>query len=192
MRIRKCLAGLVLWAGIPAAANAALWTFDGALNIGQSVDSVPGTTVPVPYFGGGLVHASFDDVSGIFSWDFTYQGLSGDALVAHFHEAPSLATGPVKITVIPAPGAPPSGTFSGSVDTATIVGGVAGAAAALTGAGAFSPGDETGWYLNIHTALNGPGELRGQLFVTSVVPLPAALWLAVPAVGFVLRKRRRR
>ena len=82
----------------------------------------------MPYFGG----------------EFTYTGLPGDALFAHFHEAPSLATGPVKITVMPAPGAPMSGTLSGSIDTATIAGGLAGAAAALTGAGAFLPSDETG------------------------------------------------
>jgi len=65
-----------------------------------------------------------------------------------------------------------------------------GAIAALTAGGAFTPGAITEWYLNIHTGLNPAGELRGQLFVTSVVPVPGAVWLLISALGAMLGVRR--
>lgn len=49
------------------------------------------------------------------------------------------------------------------------------------------------WYINIHTVQNNFGELRGQLLPVSgvtTVPLPAALWLMVPAIGMLGARRR--
>jgi hypothetical protein len=47
------------------------------------------------------------------------------------------------------------------------------------------------FYFNVHTALNPPGEIRGQI---APVPLPAALPLAVVALAAIgaLAARRRR
>ena len=44
---------------VPAAVQAAMWEFSGGLNIEQSV-AAGDTTVPSPYFGGGLVEPRRD------------------------------------------------------------------------------------------------------------------------------------
>ncbi len=46
------------------------------------------------------------------------------------------------------------------------------------------------WYINVHTVLNAPGEIRGQV---DAVPVPAALPLMVASIGalaFAARRRR--
>jgi hypothetical protein len=133
----------------PMFANAALWTFEGGMNVEQSA-ATHTLTLPDPYFGGGIVFAALDTDTGQFSWEFSYAGLSGDPGAAHFHEAPAGVVVPVVV--------PPttSGSGSGSV---LADGGLAGSMAALTGGGSFVVGDITDWYLNIHTPDNGPGEL---------------------------------
>lgn len=182
-RIRVLVCSALLIA--PMFANAALWTFEGGMNAEQSA-ATHMLTLPDPYFGGGIVFAALDTDSGEFSWEFSYAGLSGDAGAAHFHEAPAGMSGGIAVPVSVPPTT--SGSASGSVILAGS--GLADAITALTGDGAFGPGAITDWYLNIHTPANGAGELRGQLFVASVVPVPAALWLAIPALGFLVRRRR--
>ncbi len=170
---------------VPAAVQAAMWEFSGGLNIEQSV-AAGATTVPSPYFGGGFVTASLDDLSGLFSWTFGFGGLSDDATAAHFHAAAAGSVGPFIVTT---PVSGTVGSFSGSVTLTDIT--LSGAIAALTDDGSFVPGDITGWYLNIHTDLNPGGELRAQLFVTGVViPVPAALWLMISALGAIVGYRR--
>jgi hypothetical protein len=51
-------------------------------------------------------------------------------------------------------------------------------------------GDITEWYLNLHTGANPDGELRGQLFVDSVVPVPAAVRMMISALGTLIGLRR--
>jgi hypothetical protein len=49
-------------------------------------------------------------------------------------------------------------------------------------------------YVNVHTALNPGGAVRGQLIQVSAVPEPstyAMLLLGVAALGFVARRRQR-
>lgn len=173
---------------LPVYANAAWWTFEGGLNVEQSIaaQGEDALTLPDPYFGGGIVFATLDTDSGEFSWEFSYAGLSGDASAAHFHEAPAGDSGGVTVLVT----VPPTTSGSGSGSVILSGGSLSGAITALTGDGSFGPGAITDWYLNIHTPANGPGELRGQLFVASVVPVPAALWLAAPALGLLVRHRR--
>ena len=185
--VRAMACSIILF--LPLAVNAAMWEFSGGLNIEQRVaaDAMPGDiTVPDPYFGGGFVMATLDDVSGLFTWEYSFGGLSGPAGNAYFHEEEAGVGGGVAVGV--AFGGT-SGTFSGST---TLAAGPAldGAKTALTGDGSFVVGDITNWYLNIHTGLNPIGELRGQLFVTSVVPIPAAIWLMISALGALVGARR--
>ena len=45
------------------------------------------------------------------------------------------------------------------------------------------------WYINLHTALHGGGEIRGQV---NVVPIPAAAWLFISALGGLFAVKRKR
>jgi hypothetical protein len=94
--------------------------------------------------GTGEVTATFDSDSKKLSWKGTYSGLSGPATAAHFHgpaEAGKNAGVAVPIT-------PNTSPLEGS---ATLTD----AQAADLQAGK--------WYVNIHTAANPGGEVRGQL-----------------------------
>jgi len=94
--------------------------------------------------GKGTADLDWDAGSKKLSWKLTYSGLSGPATAAHFH-------GPA------APGAnagvavPISNTASGSECSATLTD----AQAADLAAGKY--------YINIHTAANPGGEIRGQV-----------------------------
>jgi CHRD domain-containing protein len=92
----------------------------------------------------GTVTATYDTDSKKLSWTGTYSGLSGPATAAHFHgpaEAGKNAGVAVPIT-------PNTSPLAGS--------------ATLTDAQAA---DLQGgrWYVNVHTAANPGGEIRGQL-----------------------------
>lgn len=173
-------------AALPLSASAATWNFSGDLDIAQAVAADATTTVPGGYTGSGSVLAVFDDVSGAFNWTFSFDGLSGDATVAHFHRGAAGTIGPVAFAVsVPA-------ATSGSDSGGLIVPGAAlpNVTALLTGNGTFVPGDVTELYLNIHTALNPNGELRAQLSVAAI-PIPAAIWLLGPAIALLGSARRR-
>ena len=94
--------------------------------------------------GKGTVTATYDTVSKKFSWKGNYSGLTGDATAAHFH-GPAEAGANAGVAV---PIANPASPFAGS--------------AVLTDAQAadLMAGK---WYVNIHTAANKGGEIRGQV-----------------------------
>ena len=104
----------------------------------KSSNEVP----PVDSKGTGSVTATFDTASKQLSWKGSVTGLSGPATAAHFHSAESGKNGAVVIA-----GADKS-SFEGS--------------ATLTDAQAeeLMAGK---WYVNIHTAANKAGEIRGQV-----------------------------
>ena len=106
----------------------------------KSSNEVP----PVDSKGSGSVTATFDTASKQLSWKGSVTGLSGPATAAHFHSAESGKNGAV---VVPIAGAD-KGSFEGS--------------ATLTDAQAeeLMAGK---WYVNIHTAANKAGEIRGQV-----------------------------
>lgn len=94
--------------------------------------------------GTGTVTATFDTATKQLSWKGDYSGLSGPATAAHFHgpaEAGKNAGVAIPIT-------PNTSPFSGS---ATLTDSQA--SDLLAGR----------WYVNIHTAANPGGEVRGQL-----------------------------
>lgn len=173
---------------MPLAANAAMWTFGGALNANQEVRVFPEPPVNLPpnYLGGGTLKATLDDVTGDYSLIVEFTGLTGPAIAAHIHPGARGINGPVLIDL----GSPvPAGfgfhqyIFNATFDAATVAMG--------TGNGTFLVGQDTGFYVNIHTGLNEGGELRGQIIVTqSPVPIPAAIWLMGSALLGVFGLRR--
>ena len=169
---------------LPLAANAAIWTFGGALNSNQEI---PSPSLPSNYFGGGLLGATLDDVTGSYSLTVSFAGLTGPATAAHIHQGFIGETNPPLINLgVPTPGdfGQQAYTFNTMFDASTIALG--------TGNGTFVVGNDTGFYINIHTGLNASGEIRGQIFVTqSPVPLPAAVWLMGSALIGVCSMRRR-
>ena len=94
--------------------------------------------------GAGSVTATYDTASKKLSWKGTISGLSGPATAAHFHAGEAGKNGAV---VIPITGAD-KGSFEGS---ATLTD----AQEADLMAGKL--------YVNIHTAANKGGEIRGQV-----------------------------
>ena len=94
--------------------------------------------------GSGALTATYDDASKKLSWKGNVSGLSGPATAAHFHAGDPGKNGAV---VVPIAGAD-KGAFEGS---ATLTD--AQAADMMAGK----------WYVNVHTAANKGGELRGQL-----------------------------
>ena len=80
------------------------------------------------------------------NWNISYTGLSGPATAAHFH-GPA-ATGANAGVAVPIGGAGMSSPASGSATLTDVQ-----AADLLAGR----------WYVNIHTAANPGGEIRGQV-----------------------------
>jgi len=92
----------------------------------------------------GAVTATYDTSSKVLAWKGDYSGLSGDATAAHFH-GPADPGKNAGVAVAIKPFASP---FEGTVTLTD-----AQATDLLAGR----------WYVNIHTAGNPGGELRGQL-----------------------------
>jgi hypothetical protein len=107
-----------------------------------------------------------------FGWVIGFEGLTGPAVAAHFHvEQPPNKTGPIVINLDTDPGV----VFSGiGRDTGTFVGGATLSSMQIDDVLAGL------WYINIHTQLNPPGEIRGQVLPGTFVPIP------IPAAAFLL------
>ncbi len=153
-----------------ASATAGIVTYEFDITVEQAVPAPDvGDFTPS---GTGLV--TVDPTAMTIAWEITYEGLTGPIVSpgAHFHgPAEPGETAGVEITLTSGdPDGPTSGVLEGSspltmqqLDDVT---------AGL-------------WYVNIHTAQNPAGEIRGQ-----VVPGPAALGLLAPAALLAGRRRR--
>ena len=131
--VTLALATSVAFAG-PAFAE----KFKAALN-GKS--EVP----PTASTGTGTADIDYDPATKKLSWKLTYTGLTGSATAAHFH-GPAAAgeNGKVEVAI-------PGATSSPSEGSATLTD----AQAADLEAGKL--------YVNVHTAANPAGEIRGQV-----------------------------
>jgi hypothetical protein len=136
--------------------------------------------------GGGI---SYDDVSNLLTinvaWGLTngFSSLTGNASAGHIH-GPTASSGVGSFTqnagVI-------FGLDSGVTwNNSATSGGVTGRTITLTETqeGQLLAGR---YYINVHTSLNGGGEIRGNI----VVPETSTSVLASTALGLMIRRRRR-
>ena len=95
--------------------------------------------------GAGAADVTLDTELKVLSWKVTYSGLSGPATMTHFHgpASPRVAAG----VQVPFTGA----MASPLIGTAPVSDGQIGDIRAEL------------WYINIHTAANPKGEIRGQV-----------------------------
>lgn len=114
-------------------------------------------TPPVTTSATGTIDANYNRLTKTLSYKVTFSGLSGNATMAHIHglgepgiSAPALQTFPF----------PPSGSFpaakSGTYSGSLLIDGVKFTEEYLLGGR---------YYINIHTAANTAGEIRGQLIL---------------------------
>jgi hypothetical protein len=133
------LAGLAISAG-PARAETV--EFQATLDQDQAVPAP--TAVPDA---GGRAYVTLETDSNEIAWEIEYYSLSGDIVAIHFH-------GPAK------PGE--TGDIAVAIDNTSEMAGKLTGSAQITAEQAQQLMDGL-WYVNIHTALNPAGEIRGQL-----------------------------
>lgn len=129
----------------------------GIINLTASLDGAQAGNATT---GTGSAFITLDDSSGLLHWNIAWTGLTGPATSLHFHgpAAPGSVAGvQVNLGAI-------SGLVSASIGS-TIISATQ-SADMLSGL----------WYINIHTAAFGSGEIRGQVNLGNV-PSPTAFWL---------------
>ena len=132
---------LILALAVAPSAHAAIVNFSISLDVAQATTALPGAS------GGGSGTATLDTATNQFSWDFSYGGLTGTEVLAHFHVgAPGFPGG----IVLPLPGGSPKigGETVSGLQAADILAGL--------------------WYANIHTDHSAGGEIRGQVLLVPV------------------------
>jgi CHRD domain len=95
--------------------------------------------------GSGMLDASLDKQTNVLTWTVTYAGLTGPVKAGHFH-GPAAAGANAGVAL----------GFSGSVESP------------IKGSATLTPAQVADlmagkWYVNLHTAANPGGEVRGQL-----------------------------
>lgn len=137
--LRSSLAALACAAALAIASPAM------AANVNLKADLKASSEVPpTDSKGSGSITATFDTASKKLSWKGSVSGLTGPATAAHFHSGEVGKNGGVAVPIAGAD----KGSFEGS--------------ATLTDAQAedLMAGK---WYVNVHTAANKGGEIRGQV-----------------------------
>ena len=93
--------------------------------------------------GTGAVTATYDTASKKLSWKGSYKDLSGPATAAHFHAGEAGKNGGVAVPIAPATSPLEGSATLTDAQEADMMAGK--------------------WYVNVHTANNKGGEIRGQL-----------------------------
>lgn len=133
--------------------------------------------------GGVLTGIIFNSYTSMLSIDVGwgsgngFSDLTGDAVAMHIHGPANFVTNAgVKYPLNTLTGYDPSASSGGFTGVVTID--AADVADLLAGL----------FYINVHTAANGAGEIRGNL---TVVPLPVSAYLFISALGgLVVAKRK--
>jgi hypothetical protein len=100
---------------------------------------------PVTSNGNGMVEASLNEQTNVLNWTVTYSGLSGPVTAGHFH-GPAISGQNAGVAV------PLTGSLASPIKgTATLT------------AGQVAELKAGKWYVNLHTAANPNGEIRGQV-----------------------------
>jgi len=138
----------ILRSSLAALACAAALAIAGpsiAANVDLKADLKGSSEVPpTDSKGTGTLTATYDTGSKKLSWKGSVSGLSGPATAAHFHSGEAGKNGGVAVPIACAD----KGSFEGS--------------ATLTDAQAEELMSGK-WYVNVHTAANKGGEIRGQV-----------------------------
>ena len=129
------IAASALYAGL---ASAAMIQFSAQLSAAQEVPSVQGP-------GKGELRATLDTSTAQLRWDINYSGLSGPVVAGHFHG--------------PATKSENAGVAIGFKDNLN---------SPIKGEATLTPAQMAElmsgkWYVNLHTAMNPKGEVRGQV-----------------------------
>ena len=156
-----------VWIGVSgagrAAGDATTISLTATLNASQEVPKPRATASARGTFAAGLVR---NGARGSLSWRLTFQGLSGKAGAAHIHLGKRGKAGAVALSLC---GPCRSGARgSARLDAKTVT--------ALLAGGA---------YVNVHTAKNPAGEIRGQLTRSSAPPPPPATTTGTGSTGTV-------
>ncbi len=120
---------------LSAAPSAYAVDFTISLDVAQATTAAPGAS------GSGSGTATLDP-NNLFSWNFSYSGLTGNEILAHFHLGAPGVPGGVELGL---PGGSPK------IGSATVDAGDAADILANL------------WYANIHTDHSAGGEIRGQV-----------------------------
>jgi hypothetical protein len=114
-----------------------------------SLDTEQEIPAPMGANGNGLAQISLNETLDELTYKIQLEGLTGPAIGAHFHEGFFGETGGVLINL------------TGDINGNRIEGSISGEALTTENINKFLSG---GIYLNIHTDMNGAGEIRGQVF----------------------------
>ena len=170
---------------VPLAAQAVTYQFNASLNGAQQAPTpvvTAATGVATLFYDNMNTASTADD---LYSFSMSALGLSGVATVYHIHAAaPAGLNAGVKVFLDTAPFV--SLNFGGTV----LVGG----SNVATPYANFLADLQAGLaYVNIHTATNPRGEIRGQLMQVAVVPEPSTYALLLAGIGMIgmLARRRR-
>jgi len=137
MKMRSLTAGVLLVSVLSAAA----WADTVSLNANlKGSQEVPANDTS----GTGMAAATYDTASKLLKWTVTYAGLTGPATMAHIHGPAEPGKNAGVVIAFTSPDSPITGS-------ATLTD--AQAADLLAGK----------YYVNVHTAANKSGEIRGQL-----------------------------
>jgi hypothetical protein len=130
------------------AAALALASPSMAAMVKMKADLKPSSEVPpvTNSKGSGKVEVTYNTATHMMSWKGSYSGLTGPAVAAHFHAGEAGKNGGVVVPIFA--GKTAKSPFSGKKKLTD-------AQASKLMAG--------GWYVNVHTAANKPGEIRGQV-----------------------------
>ena len=135
---------LISLLGLAACNKPAMSTNETKLTAQLSASSVvPPTTSTAT----GEVDAYLDEKTNKLSWTIKYSGLTGKATAAHFH-------GPAVVGANAGPALPIVGSLASPIKGDAVLSNEQKADLLASK-----------WYLNVHTAANPDGEIRGQVLV---------------------------